>query len=170
MRNIPRNDVMPMVSATKTLDKVLCLAADIKHSSFDNGQYNICNDTIEHIRVDENGNELVYQSCAFSYNIPSQSETDNSTIAISNVGLMTSNILKQADNSIEDIIIHCWLIVGNYDGTCSWLDFGEYILDTTQTESIETISGSLAMNNCYDINAGRFRGKNPSLFINLNHR
>lgn len=163
-------NILPMVSATKTLDKVLCLACDIKHSSFENGAYHICNDTIEHIRTDEYNNEIVYQSCPFSFNTPSQNETDNSTITITNVGLIASNILKNADNSIEDILIHCWLIVGNYDGTCSWLDFGEYILDTKQTENIEQISGSLAMKNCYNINAGKYRGKNPSLFINLNHR
>ena len=46
--------ILPMISATKTLDKVLCLAADIKHSSFENGRYSICNDVIEHTRTDEN--------------------------------------------------------------------------------------------------------------------
>lgn len=168
--NIPRTDILPMVSATKTLDKVLCLACDVKHSSFENGQYNICNDTIEHVRITENGETLTYKSCPFKFNLPAQTETDNTQIIISNIGLISSNILRAADNSFEDIIIKCWLIVGNYDGTCSWLDFGEYVLDTTQTEDIEYIMGSLAMKNCYGINAGKFRGNNPSLFINLNHR
>ena len=106
----------------------------------------------------------------FSYNLPSQSDTDNAQIAITNVGLISSNILKSADNSIEDIIVKCWLIIANYEGESNWLDLGEYILDTSQTESVEYVSGALVMRNCYQINAGKFRGKNPSLFINLNHR
>ena len=51
--------ILPMVSATKTLDKVLCLAADIKHSSFENGAYYICNDTVEHTRTEKNKNLLL---------------------------------------------------------------------------------------------------------------
>lgn len=162
--------ILPMISATKTLDKVLCLAADIKHSSFENGRYSICNDTIEHTRVDEKGNRIVYQPCPFSFNLPSQSETDNSGFGVTNVNLISSNILRAADNSIEDIIIKCWLIVAGYDGKADWIDLGEYIWDTDQTETMETVTASLVMKNCYTINAGRFRGKNPTLFINLNHR
>ncbi len=161
--------ILPMVSATKTLDKVLCLACDIKHSSFETGEYNICNDTVEHKR-NIDGKIKTYLPCPFSFNIPSQSETDNARIGISNVGLVASDILKSADNSIEDIIIHCWLIVANYNGTANWLDFGEYILDTNQTETIEQVVGNLAMRNCFGINVGKFRGENPSFFINLNHR
>lgn len=162
--------LLPMISATKTLDKVLCLAADIKHSTFKNGRYSICNDTVDHVRVDENGNNIVYQSCPFSFNLPSQSETDNSGFGVTNVNLISSNILKAADNSFEDIIIQCWLILADYDGSSNWIDLGEYIWDTEQTENMEVVSGALVMKNCYSINAGRFRGKNPSLFINLNHR
>ena len=161
--------ILPMVSATKTLDKVLCMAADITHSSFENGAYYICNDTIEHTRTEKN-KKIVYQPVPFSYNLPSQSDTDNAQIAITNVGLISSNILKSADNSIEDIIVKCWLIIANYEGESNWLNLGEYILDTSQTESVEYVSGALVMKNCYQMNAGKFRVKNPSLFINLNHR
>ncbi len=79
--------ILPMISATKTLDKVLCLAADIKHSSFDNGQYNICNDVIEHVRTLEDDSTVTYLPVPFSFNIPSQSETDDSKMGISNVNL-----------------------------------------------------------------------------------
>ena len=142
--------ILPMISATKTLDKVLCLAADIKHSSFANGRYSICNDVVEHTRTDENGNKIIYQPCPFSFNLPSQSETDNSGFGVTNVSLISSNILRAADNN--------------------WVNLGEYIWDTDQTETMETVTASLVMKNCYTINAGRFRGKNPSLFVNLNHR
>lgn len=162
--------ILPMISATKTLDKVLCLAADIKHSSFENGRYSICNDVVEHTRVDDNGNRIVYQPCPFSFNLPSQSETDNSGFGVTNVNLISSNILRAADNSFEDIIIQCWLILADYDGSSNWVNLGEYIWDTDQTETMETVTSSLVMKNCYTINAGRFRGKNPSLFVNLNHR
>lgn len=162
--------ILPMVSATKTLDKVLCLAADIKHSSFENGRYSICNDTVDHVRTDENGNQITYISCPFSFNLPSQSETDNSGFGVTNINLISSNILKVADNSFEDIIIQCWLVLADYDGSSNWIDLGEYIWDTEQNENAEFVSGALVMKNCYDINAGRFRGKNPSIFINLNHR
>lgn len=162
--------LLPMISATKTLDKVLCLAADIKHSSFEGGAYHICNDTVDHVRTDEKGNEINYISCPFSYNLPSQSETDNSNFAVTNVGLISSKILKAADNSVEDIAITCWLILAEYDGKASWIKLGEYIWGTEQTETIETVTAPLVMKNCYSINAGRFRGSNPSLFINLNHR
>lgn len=178
--------ILPMVSATKNLDKVLCLACDIKHSSFENGEYNICNDTIEHERIeyienkqnegiDGNADDFeikkhTYLPVPFQFNIPSQSETDNTQIAITNIGLGVSKILRSADNSFEDILIHCWMIVGNYDGTCNWLDLGEYTLDTTQVETTESVSGTLVVDNCFEINAGRFRGDNPELFINLNHR
>ena len=85
--------ILPMISATKTLDKVLCLAADIKHSSFDNGQYNICNDTIEHQRTLEDDSVLLYQPVPFSFNIPAQSETDSPAFGVTNVGLISSKIL-----------------------------------------------------------------------------
>lgn len=162
--------ILPMISATKTLDKVLCLAADIKHSSFANGRYSICNDVVEHTRTDENGNKIIYQPCPFSFNLPSQSETDNSGFGVTNINLISSNILRAADNSFEDIIIQCWLILADYDGSSNWVNLGEYIWDTDQTETMETVTASLVMKNCYTINAGRFRGKNPSLFVNLNHR
>lgn len=162
--------LLPMISATKNLDKVLCLAADIKHSSFENGAYYICNDTIEHTRTDSNGKVLTYISCPFTFNLPSQSETDNSGFGVTNVGLISSHVLKAADNSLEDIIIQCWLIVAEYDGTSNWIDLGEYTWGTEQSETIETVSGSLVMNNCYSVNAGKYRGSNPSIFINLNHR
>ena len=162
--------LLPMISATKTLDKVLCLAADIKHPAFENGQYNICNDTVEHKRIDSNGNQLIYQPCPFTFNLPSQSESDSSGFGVTNVNLISSKILKAADNSFEDIIIQCWLILADYDGLSNWIDLGQYIWDTDQTETAEIVSGSLVMKNCYAINAGRFRGKNPSIFINLNHR
>ena len=162
--------ILPMISATKTLNKVLCLAADIKHSSFENGQYNICNDIKEHVRITNSGERITYQPCPFSFNLPSQSETDNSGFGVTNVNLISSNILKAADNSFEDITIQCWLICADYDGSSSWVNLGEYIWDTDQTETMETVMAALVMKNCYNINAGRFRGKNPSLFINLNHR
>ena len=47
--------ILPMISATKTLDKVLCLAADIKHSSFVNGRYSICSDVIVDYTINNNG-------------------------------------------------------------------------------------------------------------------
>ena len=162
--------ILPMVSATKTLDKVLCLAADIKHSSFENGEYNICNDTISHDRDMGNGIIKTYISCPFSFNLPSQSETDNSGFGVTNVGLIRSNVLRAADNSLEDIIIQAWLIVANYEGGANWINLGQYIWNIEQTETIETVTGELAMKNCYGINAGKYRGKNPSIFINLNHR
>ena len=77
--------------------------------------------------------------------------------------------IVQSVNEIY-IIVKCWLIIANYEGKSNWLNLGEYILDTSQTESVEYVSGALVMKNCYQINAGKFRGKNPSLFINLNHR
>lgn len=162
--------ILPMISATKTLDKVLCLAADIKHSSFENGQYNICNDIIEHVRVQETGTEIIYQPVPFTFNIPAQSETDNPKFGVSNINLISSTILKDADNSLEDITIQCWLIVADYNGACNWIDLGEYIWETLQTETVEFVSGSLVMKNCFNINIGKYRGKNPSVFINLNHR
>lgn len=162
--------ILPMISATKTLNKVLCLAADIKHSSFDGGQYNICNDVIEHIRTLDDSNTITYQPVPFSFNIPSQSETDDSKMGISNVNLVSSNILKAADDSLEDIIVACWLIVADYNGNSNWISLGEYILGTSQTETIETVSGALTMKTCYDINMGKYRGKNPIVYINLNHR
>ena len=162
--------ILPMISATKTLNKVLCLAADIKHSSFENGEYNICNDTIPHIRDMGNGVTKTYISCPFSFNLPSQSETDNSGFGVTNVGLISSNILRAADNSFEDIIIQCWLIVADYDGGATWLNLGQYIWNTEQSETVEIITGELVMKSCYGINAGKFRGKNPSIFVNLNHR
>lgn len=161
--------ILPMVSATKTLDKVLCLACDIKHPKFKNGEYNICNDTVQHNRVVGQSTK-VYEPVPFSFNIPSQSETDATQIAITNIGLVVSDILKAADNSIEDIIIHCWLIVANYDGTANWLDLGEFVLDSSQSETIEAVTGNLSIKNCFDINVGKFRGDNPDIFINLNHR
>lgn len=162
--------ILPMISATKTLDKVLCLAVDVKHSSFENGQYNICNNIIEHTRVLEDNSSINYLPVPFSFNIPAQSETDNPTFGITNVGLISSLILKAADNSLEDITIACWLVVADYDGGSSWISLGEYIWDTSQMETIETVSGSLVMDNCYQINIGKYRGENPSVFINLNHR
>ena len=162
--------LLPMISATKTLDKVLCLAADIKHPAFENGAYHICNDTVEHTRTDKDGNLITYLSCPFTFNLPSQSETDNSGFGVTNVGLISSKILKAADNSVEDITINCWLILAEYDGSSQWINLGEYIWETEQTETMETVTGSLVMKNCYGINAGRFRGSNPSIFINLNHR
>lgn len=162
--------IMSMVSATKTLDKVLCLGADIKHSTFENGAYHICNDTIEHVREDEKGKKITYQPVPFFFSIPNQTSTDDAQIQITNVGLVCSDILKSADNSIEDIIVQCWLIIANYDGTGTWQDMGEYILSTNQTETVESVVASLKMNNCYGINVGRFRGSNPDYFINLNHR
>lgn len=162
--------ILPMISATKTLNKVLCLAADIKHSSFENGEYNICNDTIPHVRDMGNGTTKTYISCPFSFNLPSQSETDNSGFGVTNVGLISSNILRAADNSFEDIIIQCWLIIADYGGGATWLDLGQYIWNTEQNETVEMITGELVMKSCYGINAGKFRGKNPSIFVNLNHR
>lgn len=166
--------ILPMVSATKNLDKVLCLACDIKHSSLENGEYHICNDTIEHERIEyvEQGGvkKHTYLPVPFQFNIPSQSETDNVQISITNVGLEVSKILRNADNSLEDILVHCWMIVGNYDGTCNWLDLGEYTLDTTQVETTEVVSAALVVNNCFEVNTGKFRGDNPELFININHR
>lgn len=159
-----------MISATKTLDKVLCLAADIKHSTFDGGQYNICNDVIEHTRTLENDSTITYLPVPFSFNIPSQSETDDSKMGISNIGLISSKILKSADDSLEDIIVACWLIVADYNGGSNWISLGEYILGTSQVETIEMVSGSLTMKTCYDINMGKYRGKNPVVYINLNHR
>lgn len=162
--------ILPMISATKTLDKVLCLAADIKHSTFDGGQYNICNDVIEHTRTLENDSTITYLPVPFSFNIPSQSETDDSKMGISNIGLISSKILKSADDSLEDIIVACWLIVADYNGGSNWISLGEYILGTSQVETIEMVSGSLTMKTCYDINMGKYRGKNPVVYINLNHR
>lgn len=162
--------ILPMISATKTLDKVLCLACEIKHSSFKNGQYNICNDVIEHTRTMDDNSTLTYSPVPFSFNIPSQSETDDSKIGISNVNLISSKVLKSADDSLEDIMVTCWLIVADYNGGSNWISLGEYILSTSQVETIEIISGNLVMRNCYQINAGKYRGKNPLVFINLNHR
>lgn len=161
--------ILPMVSATKTLDKVMCLACDLKHSRFENGIYRIVNDTIEHTRIID-GETVIYQPCPFTFNLPSQSETDNSSFAISNVGLFSGNILKAADNSFEDIVIQCWLIVADYDGKGSFIDLGEYIANPQQAETTEWIQTTLAMKTCYDINVGKYRGKNPKIFINLNHR
>lgn len=162
--------IMPMISATKTLDKVLCLACDIKHSSFPNGQFNICNDVVEHIRTLDDDSNITYFPVPFSFNIPSQSETDNSKIAISNVNLISSKILKLADGSLEDIVITCWLIVADYSGGTNWISLGEYLLGTNQVETIEAVSAELAMKTCYGINLGKYRGENPIVFINLNHR
>lgn len=162
--------ILPMISATKTLDKVLCLAADIKHSTFENGQYNICNDVIEHVRTLDDNSKITYQPVPFSFNIPSQSETDDSKMGISNVNLVSSRILKTADDSLEDIIVACWLIVADYNGGSNWISLGEYILGTSQVETIEMVSGTLSMKTCYGINVGKYRGKNPLVFINLNHR
>lgn len=162
--------ILPMISATKTLDKVLCLAADIKHSSFDGGQYNICNDVIEHVRRLDDDSTITYLPVPFSFDIPSQSETDDSAIGISNINLISSKILRTADDSLEDILISCWLIVADYNGGSNWISLGEYILGTSQVETIETVSGSLSMKTCYGINMGKYRGKNPLVYINLNHR
>lgn len=163
--------ILPMISATKTLDKVLCLAADIKHSSFVNGQYNICNDVVEHTRIVETGGQsLIYQPVPFSFNIPAQSETDSPQFVITNINLVSSEVLQSADNSLEDITISCWLIVADFQGNSNWISAGEYIWDTLQTETIESVSGSLIMKNCYNINMGKYRGKNPLVFKNLNHR
>ena len=162
--------ILPMISATKTLDKVLCLAADISHPSFPNGAYYICNDTVSHTRVDENGNNINYIPCPFTFNLPSQSETDDSNFGITNVGLVSSNVLRYADNSLIDITIQCWLIVAEYDGTSNWIDLGKYLWGTEQTENVEVVTGTLTMDNCYGINAGKYRGNNPSIFINLNYR
>jgi len=162
--------ILPMISATKTLDKVLCLAADIKHSSFDGGQYNICNDVIEHVRTLEDDSTITYLPVPFSFNIPSQSETDDSKMGISNVNLISSKILRDADDSLEDILVACWLIVADYNGGSNWISLGEYILSTSQIETIELVSGSLSMKTCYGINMGKYRGKNPIVYINLNHR
>lgn len=162
--------ILPMISATKTLNKVMCLAADVKHSTFENGEYNICNDTIDHLRDMGDGTTKNYIACPFTFNLPSQSETDNSAFGVTNIGLISSNILRSADNSLEDILINCWLIIADYDGSANWISLGEYIWKIEQRETIETVSGELVMKNCYNINAGKFRGKNPSIFINLNHR
>lgn len=167
--------ILPMISATKTLDKVLCLACDIKHSTFENGRYTVCNDIIEHKRyvkdpISGEDVEIIYQPVPFSFNIPAQSETDGSQFGVTNIGLISSNILRAADNSLEDIIIQCWLIVADYHGGSNWISLGEYIWETNQTETIETVTGGLVMKNCYGINAGKYRGKNPSVFINLNYR
>lgn len=162
--------ILPMISATKTLDKVLCLAADIKHSSFDSGQYNICNDVIEHVRTLEDDSTITYLPVPFSFNISSQSETDDSKMGISNINLISSKILKSADDSLEDIVVACWLIVADYNGGSNWISLGEYILGTSQVETIEMVSGSLSMKTCYGINIGKYRGKNPLVYINLNHR
>ena len=161
--------ILPMISATKTLDKVLCLACDLKHSSFENGRYSICNDVVEHKR--KVGSEYItYQPAPFSFNIPSQSETDSSNFTISNVNLIASKVLKAADNSLENITISCWIIVANYDGTSEWISTGDYIVGTSQGETVEHVTCALAMKTCYNINVGKYRGKNPKVFVNLNHR
>lgn len=162
--------ILPMISATKTLDKVLCLACDIKHSAFENGRYSICNDVIEHYRPLDEGGSVTYQPVPFSFNIPSQSETDDSKMGITNINLISSRILKAADNSLEDITVECWLIVADYNGGSNWINLGEYIFSTSQSENIEMITASLSMKTCYNINMGKYRGKNPSVFININHR
>lgn len=162
--------ILPIISAERTLNKVLCLALDIKHSAFDNGEYNICNDTIEHTRTDENGKSLTYLPCPFTFNIPSQSETDDTNISITNVGLLSSQILSKADNSLEDIIVHGWLIVADYNGNSAWISLGEYYLSTQQNETVDAVSATLTMKTCYGINAGKYRGDNPNIFINLNYR
>lgn len=162
--------ILPMISATKTLDKVLCLACEIKHSTFENGQYNICNDVIEHTRTLDDDSVLTYLPVPFSFNIPSQSETDDSKIGISNINLISSKVLKSADNSLEDIIVTCWLVVADYNGGSNWISLGKYILGTSQVETIELVSANLVMKDCYKINIGKYRGKNPLVFINLNHR
>ena len=103
--------------------------------------------------------------------MPAQSETDGSQFIITNIGLVSSNILRSADNSIEDLVADCWLVVANYDGKNSnWISLGKYILDMNQTETIESVNANLVIKNCYGINAGKYRGKNPSIFINLNYR
>lgn len=166
--------ILPMISATKTLNKVLFLACDLCHSSFENGRYSICNDTIDHVRVIQNEDETIeertYQAVPFGFNVPAQSETDGSQFVITNVGLVSSNVLRAADNSIEDIIAQCWLVVANYDGGANWISLGEYLVDYNQTETIESVTANLIIKNCYGINAGKYRGKNPSVFINLNYR
>lgn len=167
--------ILPMISATKTLNKVLFLACDVLHSSFENGRYSICNDTIDHVREIEKSDGTVekrtYQSVPFGFNVPAQSETDGSQFVITNVGLVSSNILRAADNTIEDLIAECWLVVANYDGKgANWISLGKYILDINQTETIESVTANLVIKNCYGINAGKYRGKNPSVFINLNYR
>lgn len=166
--------ILPMISATKTLNKVLFLACDIVHSSFENGRYSICNDTIDHVRHIEHGDgtfeDRVYQSVPFGFNVPAQSETDGSQFIVTNVGLVSSNILKAADNTLEDLIADCWLVVANYNGGANWISLGKYILDMNQTETIESVTANLVIKNCYGINAGKYRGKNPSVFINLNYR
>lgn len=166
--------ILPMISATKTLNKVLFLACDLCHSAFENGRYSICNDTVEHVRIIENEDqtteERTYLPVPFGFNLPAQSETDGSQFVVTNIGLISSNVLRAADNSIEDIIAKCWLVVANYDGTASWISLGEYLINYNQTETIESVSANLVMKNCYSINAGKYRGKNPSVFINLNYR
>lgn len=162
--------ILPMISATKTLDKVMCLACDIIHPSFESGRFSICNDTIEHVRMVD-GEKRVYQPIPFTFNIPAQTETDPPSFAVTNVGLISSNELRPADNTLIDIIVECWLVIADFEGDgATWLNLGRYVWDTDQTETIETVSGVLVMKNCYDINAGKYRGKNPSVFINLNYR
>lgn len=163
--------ILPLISATKTLDKVQCLACDLIHPAFENGRFSICNDTVEHKRVMPDGEIRVYDPVAFMFNIPSQTENDPPQFAITNVGLISSNELRAADNSLIDIEVDCWMVIADFDGErAHWISLGKYILDTDQTETIETIQGVLIMKNCYDINAGKYRGKNPSVFINLNYR
>lgn len=167
--------ILPLISATKTLDKVQCLACDIIHPAFENGSFSICNDTVEHIRIIENADgtveERTYQPVPFSFNIPAQTEGDPAQFGVTNIGLISSNELRAADNSLIDIEVDCWMIIADYDGQrAHWIDLGKYIWDTDQTETIELVSGTLIMKNCFDINAGRFRGKNPQIFINLNYR
>ena len=167
--------ILPMISATKTLNKVLFLACDVLHSSFENGRYSICNDIVNHTRTIEHADgtveERIYKCVPFGFNVPAQSETDGSQFIITNIGLVSSNILRSADNSIEDLVADCWLVVANYDGKNSnWISLGKYILDMNQTETIESVNANLVIKNCYGINAGKYRGKNPSIFINLNYR
>ena len=113
---------------------------------------------------------IQYLPCPFTFNIPSQSETDDTNISITNVGLLSSQILSKADNSLEDIIVHGWLIVADYNGNSSWISLGEYYLSTQQNETVDAVSATLIMKTCYGVNAGKYRGDNPNIFINLNYR
>lgn len=113
---------------------------------------------------------IQYLPCPFTFNIPSQSETDDTNISITNVGLLSSQILSKADNSLEDIIVHGWLIVADYNGNSRWISLGEYYLSTQQNETVDAVSATLTMKTCYGVNAGKYRGDNPSIFINLNYR
>lgn len=143
---------------SRYLGRSLNLLIDVSHPEFER-EYHFINNT-KPVTVDG----VLYEPCPFDIIPPAQTETQGTQITMSNVQQLVSNEIRKTVNSNQNIVITLFVVNIEAESAEKYAKGTFELMDVTITP--ETVTGSINIRHCLDINCGSIR-YNRQLFPNL---